>query len=172
VLGPQPISPRSPIKAGRAVLTCATLKDLKIQPVIALPKRLRRPQCSQDKGRIKGSLSPEAHFDNPVDSDFFKPNCQQAVSNNPQELSCSSNSQAYSMPGPMHFHPSFFNWLPVALKSTSPSLSASWTWFCSSIQNETATPALERRTYLPPMCWNNRCVPGVVVISHVLADGC
>lgn len=47
----------------------------------------------------------------------------------------------------------------------------SWTWFRSSIQNETAA-ALERRTCLPLMCWNNRRVPSVVSISHVVAEGC
>jgi hypothetical protein len=43
------------------------------------------------------------------DFDFLKPTCQEPVSEKAQELCCSSNSQAYSMPGPTHFHPSFFN---------------------------------------------------------------
>ena len=68
----------------------------------------------------------------------------------------SFNNVSNSIPGPMHRHPSFFNWVPVALKSTPSSSSKTWIWSRSSTRKETALPAFVSRMQRPLVCWNTR----------------
>ena len=68
----------------------------------------------------------------------------------------SFNNVSNSIPGPMHRHPSFFNWVPVALKSTPSSSSKTRIRSRSSTRKETALPAFVSRMQRPLVCWNTR----------------